>query len=262
MKGRDQTVTHVAITGASAGLGAALALRYARPGCVLSLIARREQLLASISAACRQRGADVYYRSGDVREPAAVTDWYANADARRPVDLIIVNAGIFDGHGAGPTLETNSEAKKLIETNLLGAIYTAQAAIPGMIARGRGHIAFVSSLTARLPAADAPTYSATKAGLVAYAEAVREHLSSHGVCVSTVLPGHIQTAQAEMQIGPLPMILTANEAARRIHKALEKRRTVIALPRSAALLVKGARLLPWRLRALANAPSRFKVRKE
>lgn len=262
MLGRGRTVTHVAITGASTGLGAALALRYAKPGRVLSLLARREPLLASVSAACQRQGAEVYYRAGDVREPAAVTEWYAHADTKRPVDLIVVNAGIFDGHGPGPTLETNSEAKNLIETNLLGAIYTAQAAIPRMIARRHGHIAFVSSLAARLPAADAPTYSATKAGLMAYAEAQREHLLSHGVCVSTVLPGHIETAQAELQLGSLPMILTATEAARRIHTALEKGRTVIALPRSAALLVAGARLLPWRLRARVNAPSRFKVRKE
>jgi short-subunit dehydrogenase len=238
-----------------------LALRYARPGCALSLIARRGALLASTSAACRARGAEVHDRVGDVRDPAVLVDWYSKAHALRPVDLLIVNAGIFDGHGTGATLESSHESKQLVETNLLGAIYTAQAAIPYMISHGHGHIAFVSSLAARLPAADAPTYSATKAALVAYAEAQREHLLSQGVCVSIVLPGHIKTAQTDVHIGSLPMILSADEAARRIHKALAKRRTVIALPLGAALLTAGARWLPWRLRALANSSSRFRVRK-
>ena len=258
---RGRSVTHVAITGASSGLGAALALRYAQAGCALSLIARRDALLASIAAACRQRGADVHARVGDVRDPEVLADWYSNADALRPVDLLVVNAGIFDGHGTGARLESSHESKQLVETNLLGAIYTAQAAIPSMISHGHGHIAFVSSLAARLPAADAPTYSATKAALVAYAEAQREYLLSHGVCVSTVLPGHIKTAQTDVHLGSLPMIMSAEEAARRIHKALEKRRTVIALPLGAAFLTAGVRLLPWRLRALVNSSSRFRVRK-
>jgi short-subunit dehydrogenase len=119
----------------------------------------------------------------------------------------------------------------------------------------------VSSLAARLPAADAPTYSASKAGVVAYAEALREYLLEYEICVSAILPGHVQTTQADLHEGPLPLILPVEEAARRIHRSLQKRRAIITLPRRATLLVGAARLLPWRLRARANAGSRFVVKK-
>lgn len=258
---RGDIATHIALTGASSGIGAALALEFARPGRVLSLFARRKTQLEDVADAVRRRGADVYVQAGDIRDAAAITAWYEAADGRKPIDLVIANAGIFDGHGTDARLETGAEAERLVEINLLGSIYTAQAAMPRMIARRSGHIAFVSSLAARLPSADAPTYSATKAGIAAYAEALREYLLDHGVCVSTILPGHVRTAQTDLHEGPLPLILQLEEAARRIHAGLEARRAIIALPRRAALLVAASRLLPWRLRARANAGSRFSVRK-
>lgn len=257
---RGTTATHIALTGGSSGIGAALALEFANPGRVLSLFARREALLDDVADAARERGAKVYCRTGDVSDATAVKTWYDEADDRQPIDLAIASAGIFDGHGAA-LMETSAEAERLVTTNLLGAIYTAQAAMTRMMARRSGHIAFVSSLAARLPAADAPTYSASKAGLVAYAEALREYLLEYEICVSTILPGHVQTAQTDLHEGPLPLILPVEEAARRIHRGLQKRRTIITLPRRATLLVGGARLLPWRLRARANAGSRFVVRK-
>jgi short-subunit dehydrogenase len=165
--------THIALTGASSGIGAALALEFAGPGRTLSLLARRRGLLDEVADAARQRGAQVDCHTSDVSDATAVKAWYCAADDRQPVDLAIANAGIFDGHGAGERMETNAEAERLVATNLLGAIYVAQAAMPRMMARRSGHIAFVSSLAARLPAADAPSYSASKAGLVAYAEALR-----------------------------------------------------------------------------------------
>lgn len=253
--------THIAVTGASSGIGAALVLEFARDGCTFSLFARRIDRLEEVAEAARKRGADVLCQVGDVREANAVEQWYAAADEHQPIDLLIANAGIFDGVGPNNRLETSQEAEELVATNLLGAIYSAQAALPRMMARRHGHIAFISSLAARLPAADAPSYSASKAGLVAYAEALREYLLAYDVCVSTVLPGHVQTAQTELHQGPLPMILPVAEAARHIRRGLEKRRAIISLPRRASLLVGAARLLPWRLRARVNASSRFHVRK-
>lgn len=258
---RDHTATHIALTGASSGIGAALAREYARAGCTLSLLARRKGRLEEVAEAARDRGADVHCQVGDVREANAVEQWFTAADERQPVDLLIANAGIFDGIGPNNRLETSQEAEQLVATNLLGGIYAAQAALPRMMARRRGHIAFISSLAARLPAADAPSYSASKAGLVAYAEALREYLLAYDICVSTVLSGHVQTAQTELHQGPLPMILPAAEAARHIRRGLDKQRAIISLPRRASFLVGAARLLPWRLRARANAGSRFTVRK-
>jgi short-subunit dehydrogenase len=83
----------------------------------------------------------------------------------------------------------------------------------------------------------------------------------YDICVSTIMPGHVRTAQTELHDGPLSMILPVEEAARRIHRSLRKRHAIITLPRRATLLVGAARLLPWRLRARANAGSRFVVKK-
>jgi len=165
------------------------------------------------------RGATVFIWTGYVSDAAAVAKWYGDADDRVPFDLVIANAGVFDGHGGGARMETSSEATQLVATNLLGAIYTAHAAMPRMIARRSGHIALMSSLAARLPLADAPAYSATKAGLLAYAEDWREYLLPYDVCVSTILPGHVRTAQTDLHEGPMPFILAPEEAAQRVRRA-------------------------------------------
>ena len=115
-------------------------------GRTLSLFARRNALLDDVADAARERGAAVFCFTGDVTDATAVNSWYGEADERQPIDLTIANAGIFDGHAAGARLETNAEVERLVATNLLGAIYTAQAAMPAMMARRSGQIAFVSSL--------------------------------------------------------------------------------------------------------------------
>ncbi|MGE8943348.1 SDR family NAD(P)-dependent oxidoreductase [Leptospira interrogans] len=254
-------LAHVAITGASTGIGAALAEQYASPGRRLSLLGRRTASLYDIAGRCEKLGASVDVQQRDVRDADEIALWYLCIERHQPVDVLIVNAGIFDGHGPDDALETPSEARDLVNTNLLGAIHTAQAALPHMMARKRGHIAFVSSLAARLPSADAPTYSASKAGLAAYAEALREFLLDYNVTISTIYPGHVGTAQTELHIGPLPLIISPTDAARRIRRALDRGQTHLAFPRRAAWLVAASRCLPWRLRARTSRGSRFKVRK-
>lgn len=252
---------HIAITGASSGIGAALAEEYASPGRRLSLVARRMASLNDIARRCEKLGALVDVQQGDVRDAGEIARWYLHIERHQPVDVLIANAGIFDGHGPDDALETPFEARDLVDTNLLGAIYTAQAALPHMMTRKRGHIAFVSSLAARLPSADAPAYSASKAGLSAYAEALREFLLDHNVAISTIYPGHVSTAQTELHIGPLPLIISPTDAARRIRRALDRGQTNIAFPRRAAWLVAASRCLPWRLRARTARGTRFKVKK-
>lgn len=260
-RGEPHPTLHVAITGASSGIGAELATVFADKRTRLSLIARRRGELSVTGARCRDRGAMVDLQTCDVADASAVARWFATADAAVPVDILIVNAGIFDGHGADARLETPEETQRLIAVNLAGAIYTAQAALPQMMARRAGHIAFVSSLAGRVPLADAPTYSATKAGLVAYAAALRELLLPYGIAVTTVLPGHVQTAQTDIHVGPTPMIISASAAASIIKRGLTRRQAVIAFPTSAVLATRLSALLPWKLRAWLAKPSRFHCRK-
>ena len=160
---RDYTT--ILITGASAGLGRELAIQYARPGRVLALAARRADRLTDCAAACRARGATVISAALDVTDIAYLRTWTALVEETAPIDLAIVNAGVFDGLAAGQDSEPSDVAARLIETNLTGAIATVDAVLPGMRTRQRGHVALIASLAAVLPAADAPSYSASKAGL-------------------------------------------------------------------------------------------------
>lgn len=249
------------ITGASSGIGAALALQYAVPRRRLSLLARRGDLLEAVADQCRERGADVTTSVVDVTDAAAVERWFESVDALEAVDLLIANAGVFDGHATDGTFETAEEADRIIAVNLAGAIHTVRPAVLKMKERRRGRVVLMSSLASILPAADAPTYSATKAGLHAYAEALRMYLADYGVAVSIILPGHVETAQTAVHEGSLAMMITAKQAALEIARGLQRGRAVIGVPRYTHWLVEVVSALPFRLRRLLTKGDRFAVRK-
>lgn len=259
------SMTHrsILITGASAGLGAALARAYASPGIDLCLLARHAGRLADIAQKCRDRGASVTEHLVDVTDWDAVSRVIRDRDAARgrAVDLAIVNAGLFNGHGADRQMERADEIREVLRTNLEGLAATVDALLPGMRAQRRGHIALIGSLAALQPLADAPAYSASKAGAMAYGEALREFLAADGITVTLVYPGHIDTAQTAMQIGYMPGVVSADDAARRIKRGLDRGQTFIAFPRSLLWLIRVGRLASWQLRAFAGRDLRFHVRK-
>lgn len=257
---RDRLPQCIVITGASRGLGRALALAYARSGCLLGLTGRDRAALDDVAAACRQRGAEVDELAADVTQPAALTGWLGDIDNRRPIDLLIANAGLFDGRRRDASTEGLGHAIDLLRVNLEGAIRTFDAVLPMMLARGRGHLAAISSLAAVYPLADAPAYTASKTGLVAYCDSLRELVAPSGVVVSVVYPGHIATRQAEVQDGALPLLMTPEAAARRIQAGLARRRARIWLPRSLALFARIGGALPPRIRHLTGRAFRFGVR--
>jgi short-subunit dehydrogenase len=249
----------ILITGASRGLGRALALEYAAGGRVLGLAGRRADLLGDVARECEERGARVFAAAFDVAEPAATRAWMERVHRERPIDLLIVNAGCFHGNGACGALEPLDSALRQVRTNLVGAITTVDAAVPLMRARRRGQIAIIVSLAALQPLADAPAYSASKAGLAGYGEALRELLGPEGIRVTLVYPGHIHTQQTAHHVGRLPMIITPERAAGRIRRGLARGRGSIVFPLPLAWLIHAGRLMPWRLRALLGRPLRFHV---
>jgi short-subunit dehydrogenase len=248
------------ITGASRGLGRELALAYARPGGLLGLTARDGAALEDVAAQCRLRGAEVVVRAADVTEAGALTGWIAELDGRRPIDLLIANAGLFDGRRPGADSENLDASIGQLRVNLEGAIRTIDAVLPLMVARKRGHVAAISSLAAVYPLADALAYTASKAGIVAYCEGLRELLAPLGITVSVAYPGHIATRQSEGHEGALPLLMTAEVAARRIQAGLARRHSRIWLPTSLALLARIGGALPPRLRHLTGRGFRFRVR--
>ena len=257
-----QSVRSLVISGASAGLGRALALQYAIPERTLGLLGRDKARLEEVAAACRVRGAAVTTGAFDLLDAAATGAWMRDFDAARPIDLLIVNAGVFTGHGADRAMETNEEIVAMLRTNLESATTTIAAALPMLRARRQGRIAIVGSLAALQPLADAPAYSASKAGLMSYGEALREWLGPDGVAVTLIYPGHIATNQVAKHVGALPLLISADAAATRIKSGLDRGRSFIAFPLALLWLIRAGRLLPWRWRAALGASMRFHVDKE
>lgn len=257
---KSTIVRNILVTGASRGLGEALAYRYASPGHHLGLLARDREKLEAVATVCRERGASVTTGLVDVTTREELTSWIHAFDAVTPIDLLIVNAGIFNGHGL-TSPESCEEMSQLLRTNLEGAILTINAALPMLRRRRCGTIAIIGSLAALYPLADAPAYSASKSGLMSYGEALREWLLSDRIKISLVYPGHIRTQQVLNHVGPLPLLMSADRAAERIKRGIDNNRSVIAFPSRLYWLVRLSRLIPWRLRALLGASARFHVAK-
>jgi short-subunit dehydrogenase len=247
----------IVITGASSGLGAALAREYARPGRTLGLIARNKLRLDQVAALCTGAGAACKSAAIDVTDAGALRKWMEGFDAEHPISLLFVNAGVYAGHGPGGCMETVDEALGQIRTNLEGAVITVATALPGMRRRQSGQIALICSLAGLQALADAPGYSASKAGLVAYGEALREYLAPEGISVSIVCPGYIKTAQTAHHVGPLPLQMSAARAAAIIRRRIDRKRSFVAFPLRLHVLVRLGRLVDWRTRAFLGRGLRF-----
>ncbi|MBX9926595.1 MAG: SDR family NAD(P)-dependent oxidoreductase, partial [Hyphomicrobiaceae bacterium] len=172
--------------------------------------------------------------------------------------LVIANAGVFTGHGADQ-IESADDIAWMMRVNLEGVANVVQPAVAAMRVRREGHIAIIGSLAALQPLPDAPGYSASKAGVMAYGEALREYLLPDKVTVTLVYPGHIETAQVADHVGALPHLWTAERAAGHIKRKLDARATFVAFPWQLVWLIRAGRALPWRLRALAGKDFRFHV---
>ncbi len=169
----------------------------------------------------------------------------AVADLRRqlgPIDLLIANAGV-----GMPTLlqpVNIADVERMVRVNLLGTIYAIEAVLPEMLERRQGHLAAVSSLSAYKGLPGESGYCATKAAVNSYMEGLRIHLRDKGIAVTTICPGFVRTQMTEINKFHMPWLLEADEAARRIVRALARRRKVYNFPWQTALLMKLTRWLP------------------
>jgi len=219
---------HILITGASSGVGAALAELYAAHGIRLSLHGRNVERLEQIAVSARQRGAVVFAKPGDITDAEAVAAWIGECDASQPLDLVIANAGISAGTGGG--LETPAQTRAILNVNLDGVLNTVQPVVPMMVARRRGQIAIMSSLASFRGFPGAPTYCASKAAVRIFGEALRGEWARKGVEVSVICPGFIKTPMTDVNRFPMPFIMTAERAARIIYHGLSRNRARIAFP--------------------------------
>ena len=186
-------LNHVLITGASGGVGQALAVVYAKHEVTLSLFGRREDELNRVATQCRQLGADVRIYAIDLRDTSELMELIQTIDDNNPIDLIIANAGIAVYLDDVLTLESWDDTQQTIDVNLTSAIATVTPLIHRMRQRKQGHIALMSSLGAYRGLAISPIYCASKAGLKAYGEALRTLLKKDNINVSVICPGFIDS---------------------------------------------------------------------
>jgi short-subunit dehydrogenase len=230
----------ILITGASGGIGEALARAYARPGTALALTGRNPGRLSNVAAVCRTAGAEVQTALLDVTDEAAVRSFVEAADRRTPIDLVIANAGMTGGVAGGEAIEPTAEVRRMINVNFMGVCNTLHPLIPAMLARRRGQLALIGSLAGLRGMPYSPAYCASKAALMIYGDALRSRLRPSGIEVSIILAGFIDTALSRHVSGPKPLQWTAERAARVIRKKLSRGRSLIAFP---FVLYVGTRML-------------------
>ncbi|HEY7311261.1 MAG TPA: SDR family NAD(P)-dependent oxidoreductase [Gemmataceae bacterium] len=231
------------VTGASSGIGWALARALAAEGCKLGLVARRREQLADLAAQIEKSGGAVAFAAADVAErEQAIAAIREVAERLGPVDLLLANAGV----GAPTTVEpfNVADVEKMFRVNVLGVVYSLEAVLPGMLERRRGHLAAVSSIAAYKGLPGESGYTASKAAVNVFMEGLRIQLRGKGIAVTTICPGFVKTPMTEVNAFKMPWLLSADEAARRIVRALKRKRKVYNFPWQMSLFMKFARWAP------------------
>ena len=240
--------THIVITGAGSGIGAALARHYARPGIRLSLLGRNTARLEQIAAQCRACGAEVALRSDDVTDADSMAAWLTACDDSHPVDLIIANAGIGgDQVLAGSAGESLDTANRIVMTNVQGVMNSIVPLLPRLTTRRKGAIVIIGSLAGFIALGDSPVYCASKAAVRMYGLALYRLLAPHGITVTVASPGFIDTPMSASLNKKLPFLWTAERAAGHIAAGASRGVRDLAFPWQMALAVRVATLLPQRL---------------
>jgi len=235
----------ILITGASAGLGQALALAYAAPGVTLFLGALDAQPLQAVAAACRAQGAVAIERVLDVRDRAAMADWIAACDGTAGLDLVIANAGISAGSLRADG-EDDATTRAIFATNVDGVLNTVLPAAAAMRARGRGQLALVASLAGYRGTRRSAAYCASKAAVRVFGEGLRARLAPTGIGVSVVCPGYLDVGSTSMRHRDSPFRVGVARAVRAIRRGLARNRGSIAVPWWLALGARLGTLLPSR----------------
>jgi short-subunit dehydrogenase len=249
-----QREQRVIITGASSGLGAALARCYAREGATLGLIARRrvemERLAAELAVPC-----EIY--ALDVRDAAALAAAGSAFMARHGCpDIVIANAGVSFG-----TLAEHAEDipafREIFDINVMGMVNTFQPFIGPMRAAGRGGLAGIASVAGYRGLPGAAAYSASKAAAIACLESLRVELRGSGITVTTICPGYIATPMTARNPYPMPFMLSADEAAQKVTTIIGRGKSFAVVPWQMAIVARLLRAMPdWLYDSLAARAER------
>ena len=229
----------VFITGASSGIGAALARHYAAEGALLGLVGRHRERLEALAASL---DTDCVTYLADVRDASAMHVAGQDFIARYGVpDIVIANAGVSRG-----TLTAHVEDlpafRAIFDINVMGMVHTFQPFLEGMCARGHGTLAGIASVAGLRGLPGASAYSASKAAAINYLESLRIELLDSGLKVCSLCPGYIRTPMTDVNTHPMPFMLEADDAARKMARAIDRGRRYMILPWQMALI---GRLMKW-----------------
>ena len=235
---------HVAITGGSSGIGAALALAYARPGVRLALAGRDRTRLAAAAHECRAAGSEVAVGRVDVRDRDATRAWIDAAQALQPIDRLLCCAGRTGGTSPAGEPESPQTGADILATNVGGVVNAAVPALEHMLARGRGRLAILRSLAALVPLVTTPSYCASERAVAALGHGLARATRSRGVGVCVVYAGFLDTPMTRRLLGPKPGCVPVERAARLIRDGVEAGRERIVFPRLLGALSRALACLP------------------
>lgn len=248
--------TSILITGASSGIGEALARHYAATGVTLYLNGRDETRLASVADACASVGAEVRTWTGDVTDAQGVRTWIQQCDAEARLNLVIANAGV--ALGSVDVAGLHDAAIRSYEINVTGAFNTIHPALEVMSQReypvADAQVAVMSSVMGYLGMARSPAYSSSKGTLKLYGQALRGAFRNMGIGVSVICPGYVQSRLTARNTSYMPFLMTADRAAGIIARGLSRNKARITFPWQMMLIARFASMLPNVLVDRLNRP--------
>jgi len=248
----------ILLTGASSGIGEALAIELAKRGATLGLLARREGELHDLAKRCEVAGGTARVFPCDVTDAAGVAK--AADDLRREfggIDILIANAGIGGNNSETRALEPDA-VRKVIDINLLGAVNAVHAVLPDMLEKHSGQLVAISSLAGFRGLPKSAAYSASKAGMTAFFESVRLDVQHKGVDVTIIQPGFIKTPLTAGRHNKMPFLMELDDAIPLFINAIEKKKKFAAFPWQLATIVRAGRIFPTWLYDRVAGRARFR----
>lgn len=236
---------NILITGAASGIGRALSIEYAANGIKLFLLSRSEGKLQELEKLCIAKGAEVEVIVSDVKDNLNMQRIIEKIYDTVYLDIIIACAGISAGTSGEP--EKFLQIKEIVDTNLYGVLNTIMPAIPFMMKHRKGDIVILSSMAALMGLARSPAYSASKAAVKLFGDALRPIMKNYAVNVCVVIPGYVDTPMTQSIRYPMPLKISAEKAAKIIIKAVNKKKGVITLSWVIYLGLKLINLLPYQI---------------
>ncbi len=238
---KDKTIF---LTGASSGIGEALAIAMAKRGATIGLLARRGELLDKLKRQCEKAGGKARVYACDVTDEDAVLaasdEFYAEFDR---IDILIANAGIGGNNAETRALQPLA-VKKVIDINLMGAVNSVHAVLPRMLKKGSGQLVAISSLAGFRGLPRSAAYSASKAGMTAFFESVRLDVKHQGIDVTIIQPGFIKTPLTSGREAKMPFLMELDDAIPLFLKAIEKKKRFAAFPWPLATVVRAGKFMP------------------